>query len=675
MKHQTRSTHVFPVPLPARPVTKIFRAGARALAAVALALGNMLAATAQPIPGQYIAVFRDDVSNVGQAARDLEIQHGVSVSHVYQNSIRGLAFTGSAQAAEALARNPRIAYVEQDQMVHANIFPADPIPSGVSRIGINVSLLETISPAKQNVDARIAIIDTGLDRNHPDLNVDPYGVRPYYKTVKGKTVVAFDNNFDDDNGHGTHVGGTAAANGAIVGVAPGALLTAVKVLGANGSGQNSIVIAGVDWVAGQPERFDVANMSLGGGFSQASNDAVQRATEKGIVFVVSAGNASTDVSQMSPASEPSAITVSAMVDYDGAPGAQGTGDYVSCRNSDGTGGTLHPDEAFACFSNFGEGVDICAPGVLIDSTWPTTLGDQSGYHTISGTSMAAPHVTGAAALYIATYRAGRTETRAWVDEVTLALTTSGWRVGDYGYFDYFTRDASLPRPTGDKDYFREPLLNVSALLGATTRPNPDFKVTIFAPMDQTTVESGAQIDFTATASLGSEDLTSAIVWTSSRDGVLGYGGGISTILTDGTHSIVASVQDSSVSTFGGAASITIVSGQPTAAPKQLLVALTFNKPGDPPVYYDGETMISNFDVTDELGVPVQDAWVSSVMKTPNGGTLTASGYSDANGRFEASAKLNGKRGGGYDIYTITGSATESGYLRSTEVTRAFELRR
>lgn len=597
----------------------------------------------------------------------------MSVSHVYQNSIRGFAFAGNAQAAQALARNPRIAYVEQDQLAHTS---EAAIPTGVSRIGIDAPLLNAISPAGVNVDARIAIIDTGLQRNHPDLNVDLGGVRVITKTVKGKTQITFDNAFDDDNGHGTHVGGTAAANGAIVGVAPGALLTAVKVLSANGSGPWTYVIAGVDWVAGQPGRFDVANMSLGGGYSPAVNDAVKRATDKGIVFVVSAGNASTDVSQVSPASEPSAITVSAMVDYDGAPGGLGSGDYVSCKNSDGTGGALHSDEAFACFSNYGEGVDICAPGVRIYSTWPQTLGDLTGYHTISGTSMAAPHVAGAAALYTALNRADRTQTKAWVDDVTAALTSSGWRVGDYGYFDYYTADTSLPRPTGDKDSFREPLLNVSSLLGVSIRPAPEIIVTISEPADGVTRSAGVPVAFTATAFWGSSELTDRIVWVSSRDGALGRGGSISAALSEGTHSIVASVADPA-STFGGAASITVVVGQATPTPKQLFVTLSFNKSGDVPVYRDNETMISYFDVTDELNAPVQDAWVSGSLKTPAGGTLTASGYTDANGRYTASLKLNGKQGGAnnYGLWTLTGYATKSGHLRSTDVTRSFELRK
>jgi subtilisin family serine protease len=658
-----------------KPLSKL----TRALAAICLAVGSTLTAFAQPIPGRYIAVLKDNEPNPARAAQELEAQHGLSVSYVYQHSLRGFAFAGNAQAAQALARNPRVAYVEQDQLAHANVFPADPIPTGVSRIGVNTALLAAISPGGADVNARIAIIDTGLDRNHPDLNVDPNGVRPFFKTVKGKSVLAFDNAFDDDNGHGTHVGGTAAANGAIVGVAPGALLTAVKVLGANGSGPWSIVIAGVDWVADDTKHphFDAANMSLGGGFSQAVNDAVKNAVAKGIVFAVAAGNAGSDVSQFSPASEPSALTVSAMLDYDGQPGGLGNPAnlYVSCKNSDGTGGTAHHDEEVPCFSNYGAGVDICAPGVWIYSTWPTTLGDLSGYNTISGTSMATPHVAGAAALYIASNRGALpADGPTRVQQVTDALTTSGWRVGDYGYFDYYTREPFTVRTTGDKDSIREPLLNVASLLGASARPEPDFVVTISTPANGNQFPSGATIGFVATASQGGDDLTSSIVWTSSRDGLIGTGGAMAATLSDGTHSIVASVPDS-VSTFGGAASITIVAGAPTPAPKQLFIALSFNKPGDPPVYFDGETMISYFDVTDELGAPVQGAYVSGVIKTPAGGTLTASGETDANGHYEASLRLNGKRGGGYGTYTCTGSATKSGYLRSTEVTRTFELRR
>lgn len=642
----------------------------RALAAWVVLLVTAVTTLGQRVPDRYIAVFRDDVADPARHARDLEAQHGVNLIHLYQNSIRGFAFAGNEAAAQAVARNPQVAYVEADQLVHTT---SAVIPSGVGRIGINTGILESLSPAGHNVPARIAIIDTGLQRDHPDLNVDPDGVRPYQTTVKGRLQIVFDNQFDDDNGHGTHVGGTAAANGTIVGVAPGALLTAVKVLGANGSGANSLVIAGVDWVAGQPGRFDVANMSLGGGFSQASNDAVRKATERGIVFVVAAGNGTTDVSTVSPASEPSAITVSAMTDYDGAPGGLGSGDYVSCKNSDGTGGTPHPDEAFACFSNYGTGVDLCAPGVLIQSTWPQSLGDQTGYRVISGTSMATPHVTGAATLYIAQNRARRSETRAWVEEVAAALTGSGWRLGDYGYFDYHTRDTTLPRPTGDKDPIREPLLNVAALMGFSVRPNPDFMVSLALPANDARFPSGTVVDLSATAWQGTDDWTSSIVWVSNLDGELGQGGTLSTPLSDGTHTLVASIPDSA-STFGGAATVTIVVGEATPPPKQLFITLSLNKPGEVPVYYDGETMWSYFDVTDERGVPVADAFVSTVVQTAAGGRLMGSGTTDASGRFAASLRLSARKYG-YGLYSTSGSATKSGYLGSGGVSRAFELRK
>ena len=647
----------------------------RLLLTSAIILGGAFTTVGQLIPGQYIAVFKPDVPDPATAARDLADQAGLSVSHVYRHSIQGFAFAGSEQGAQALARNPRIAYVEQDQLAHAS---AISIPTGVSRVGLDEAKLADIKSDSQisaegRVAANIAIVDTGIQRDHPDLNVDQTGVRFYTRTVKGKTQIVFDNTFDDDNGHGTHVSGTAAADGAIMGVAPGALLTAVKVLGASGSGAFSIVIAGVDWVAGQPARFDVANMSLGGGFSQAVNDAVKNATLKGIVFVVAAGNAATDVSQMSPASEPTAITVSAMADFDGQPGGLDTTDtYTSCKNSDGTGGTIHHDEEVPCWSNFGAGVDICAPGVLIYSTWPTSL-ISSGYNTISGTSMAAPHVTGAAALYIAKNRASRARAADWAADVTAALKSSGWRVGDYGYFNYYTREPSTVSTTGDKDSFREPLLDVSSLLGYTSRPAPDFLVTILSPTDDAMVfPSGTPVPLTGTAFLGSDDVTDSLVWTSNVDGPLGIGGSVPASLSDGTHIIVASVPDSH-STFGGFASITIVSGAETPAPKQLFITLAFDKDGDVPVYYDGETMHSIFTVKDERGALVQDASVSAVMKTPAGGTLTASGLTDANGQFDATMRMNGKRGGGYGNYTITGSATKSGYLRSAEVTRKFQL--
>jgi hypothetical protein len=186
------------------------------------------------------------------------------------------------------------------------------------------------------------------------------------------------------NSHGTHVAGIAAAfdnTSGVVGVAPGARLWAVKVLDDNGDGAVSVIIAGVDYVAQHDTEIEVANMSLtGDGEVQSLDDAIQGAVDAGVVFTLAAGNSSKDVSLAFPAGHPNAITVSALEDYDGKPGG------ISGNSQDDT---------FAGFSNYGPGIDIMAPGRNIRSTVPG-----GGLANKSGTSMAAPHVAGAAALYL-----------------------------------------------------------------------------------------------------------------------------------------------------------------------------------------------------------------------------------------------------------------------------------
>ena len=276
------------------------------------------------------------------------------------------------------------------------------------------------------VDADVAIIDTGLDATHPDLNVVQQGVRFY---TNRKQQLLTDNKWQDDHGHGTHVGGIIGArdNGfGVVGVAPGVRLWPVKVLDSGGGGTVSTVVGGIDWVVQRADTIEVANMSLGGGKSQAINDAVKAGTSAGIVFVVSAGNSSWDAANYSPASEPTALTVSALADTDGLPGGLGglTQDYDL-------------DETLAWFSNYGQVVDVCAPGVEIYSTYLVSRG---GYTTMSGTSMAAPHVAGAAALYIAHH--GLDKSAAGVEAVCAAIRDSGWHLGHYAYFyDWLYFDA------------------------------------------------------------------------------------------------------------------------------------------------------------------------------------------------------------------------------------------
>ncbi|MGN6574432.1 MAG: S8 family serine peptidase [Nocardioides sp.] len=361
-----------------------------------LTLGGALAAVAVPPaaagPTQtYIVVLAPGPSSARAEAASLARQYGGDVGFVYDAALRGFSITASAGAAAGLARNPRVSYVEADQPV---ALEAQQTPTGLGRIFASPAGTPTATNATAGynagldidgvddyrVDVDVAVIDTGIDLDNPDLDV-----------VGGTNCVnvgsagSCTGSGDDDHYHGTHVAGTIAAldNGSgVVGVAPGARLWAVKVLNQRGSGSWSGVIAGIDWVAARGD-IEVANLSLGGGFSQAVNDAVAGAVGAGVTMVVAAGNDSANVAGYSPASEPKAITVSALADGDGRPG--GLKDP-----------TCYPDkdDTFAGFSNYGAGVDLIAPGVCITST----NNNSTTLRTISGTSMATPHVTGAAAL-------------------------------------------------------------------------------------------------------------------------------------------------------------------------------------------------------------------------------------------------------------------------------------
>src|SRR3989338_8322567 len=264
---------------------------------------------------------------------------------------------------------------------------AQTIPTGINRTDGDLS--STISGDNQNsVDVDIAIIDTGVYLTHPDLNV-----------FKNISFVQGAKKGNDDNGHGTHVAGIAAAkddSNGVVGVAPGARIWAVKVLDRNGSGSLSNVIKGIDYVTANAAQIDVANMSLGCQCTSAAmNTAIANSVAAGVTYVVAAGNNAMDASTFSPANHPDVITVSAIVDTDGKCGGLGS--------STGYGA----DDTFASFSNFGSAVDIAAPGVNIYSTWKG-----GSYNTISGTSMASPHVAGAAGLYKSTHIASPADVKA-----------------------------------------------------------------------------------------------------------------------------------------------------------------------------------------------------------------------------------------------------------------------
>ena len=341
----------------------------------------------------YVVTLDPDVPDAAAAAQDLSRRHGGSVGHVYRHALHGFSVTLPLSAASALARDGRVSAVERDQLFTA---VGQTTPSGIRRTHADDNTALDIDGRDDlRVDVDIAIIDTGLDSDHPDLHIaggtDCSGGSP----LRGKCT---DGTYEDGNGHGTHVGGTAAAlddGVGVVGMAPGARLHGVKVLSDSGSGYTSWIIAGIDWVTAHNTDGDggndieVANMSLGCECSSAAQDeAIANSVAKGVTYAVAAGNSAKDSATFSPANHPDVITVSALSDSDGEAG--GAGGSPTCR-------TGEADDTLASFSNFGPSVEIAAPGVCILSTW---IG--GGTHTISGTSMASPHAAGAAALLAAT---------------------------------------------------------------------------------------------------------------------------------------------------------------------------------------------------------------------------------------------------------------------------------
>jgi subtilisin len=350
------------------------------LAVLALSLAAVVPAVAAPSASSYIVTFGAGV-DVDATVAAHGRAYGLTADHVYRHALRGYAAHMSGNAAAALAADARVASVVADRAVSID---AQTIPTGINRIDGELS--STVSGnGSGSVDVDVAVIDTGISA-HPDLNI-----AGGTNCSTGKKT-----NFSDGNGHGTHVAGTIAAkddaNG-VVGVAPGARLWAVRVLNNAGSGTWASVICGIDWVTARATTIEVANMSLGGGGSEPSgggcstgdplHDAICRSVGAGVTYAVAAGNESDDAKNHVPAAYDEVITVSALADFNGAPGG---GAASTCRSD--------VDDTFANFSNFGADVDLIAPGVCILSTWKG-----GGYNTISGTSMATPHVAGAAALY------------------------------------------------------------------------------------------------------------------------------------------------------------------------------------------------------------------------------------------------------------------------------------
>ncbi len=426
------------------------------LAVVLLLPLTFASASAQSPSAVDVIVVLEDVANPSDVARD----HRVNPTYVYEHALTGFAASIPEARLRGLENDPRVRYLELDQVVTVASDQAVTAPTGIRRIGADANTEIGIDGHDdERVDVDVAVLDTGIDLDHPDLNVvggvnclEHSGGPPWSRTYECV------NGGDDGHGHGTHVAGTIAAlddgpnfDGVdVVGVAPGARLWAVKVLDDNGSGSTGSVMAGIDWVAAQVDPdvggplIEVANMSLGGsGESTAVDDMLEKAYKAGVAFAVAAGNSSTDVDGYWPAGSPWVLTVSALADFDGQAGG---GAASTC-------GIDEEDDTFAYFSNYGaksgQDVDVIAPGVCILSTYPGG-GYADGF---SGTSMASPHVAGAAALLAS---AGKTAVQIVGDVSSNSIDGDGL-IEAYGDLDW-----SAVNESEDPDGVTDPLVDITA---------------------------------------------------------------------------------------------------------------------------------------------------------------------------------------------------------------------
>ena len=467
-------------PTPARTADP--RAGAPGQAATTAPIA------AQPAVGRYIVVLRSAPGRRSAAVRAAAA--GIRADRTFGSVVHGFSARLSPLQVARLRADPGVAEVVPDETISAT---GQFVPRGIRRIGGPGSLIARIDGVDDRVDVDVAIVDTGVAKTHEDLN------------VVGGISCATDNpdNWGDPNGHGTHVAGTVAAldnDIGVVGVAPGARIWSVRILDAAGNGLLSWYVCGLDWIASQRDpadasrpQIEVANMSVAKSGADDHNcgltsgdvmhQAVCRLVAAGTTVVAAAGNDHANAATRIPAAYDEVITVSALADTDGLPGGLGGNLCYSWS-------TYDKDDTFADFSNYGADVDLIAPGKC---TWSTLPGNAYGY--MSGTSMAAPHVTGAAALWLAS-RPGATP--AQVKAALVAAGTADWATGT------------------DPDSVHEPLLDVTHLVAPG-----DFTVDATPQVSTPAVAPGAGASLNLPVRLyRAEDFTAAVDLTVSPDGPL-----------------------------------------------------------------------------------------------------------------------------------------------------------
>lgn len=330
------------------------------------------------VADSYIVVLKD-----GSTADkpSLASKFGGAIGRQYTQGISGFSVALKERQAKRLAADPAVAFVEQNKVLRAEATQTNPPSWGLDRIdqrNLPLDSKYTYPTTASNVN--VYVLDTGIRATHTD-----FGGR----VKQGYDFVDNDTNADDGYGHGTHVAATIA--GAKYGVAKGASLYPVRVLGSDGSGTTAGVISGVDWITKNAKKPAVANASLGGGASTALDTAVRNSIKSGVTWTIAAGNSNVNAANTSPARVTEALTVAAA-------------DRTDRR---------------ASFSNYGSVVDLFAPGVSITSAWKD---NDTATYTGNGTSFAAPHVAGAAALYLSSHTGA---TAAQVAQALISASTPG----------------------------------------------------------------------------------------------------------------------------------------------------------------------------------------------------------------------------------------------------------
>ena len=420
--------------------------------------------------GDVIVVLNTRSVNAAEFAAAEQVQ----ARRVYSRVITGFAAHLTPAQAERLARHPRVKYISPDLPVTVS---AQTLPTGVDRIDADTHPIAKIDGVESTIDADVAVLDTGVDPNHRDLNV-----------VGGVDCDgANTGDYSDEHGHGTHVAGIIAARDNdvdAVGVAPGARIWAVRVLDRNGDGMISSVICGLDWVAANADLIDVVNMSLAGEgedgscSSTALHEAVCNVVSLGVPVVVAAGNNGRNASTYAPATYDEVITVSAFVDTDGQP-RPGATEPLDC-SSPGS------DDIFYSGSNYGPDVDIAAPGYQISS-----LAVGGGLSVRTGTSMAAAHVSGAVALYASVNPgASPSQVRSWL--LSSASRPQNSAVGFCGDRDsspervLYLGSTTIPTPTATTVPSPTPTSGAYQIVGSSRSGNSAISTYVWDG-DKTTV--------------------------------------------------------------------------------------------------------------------------------------------------------------------------------------------